>query len=99
LLMWLEYNLLQESTATICLALYTSWLSNHLWTIWVTLETGSIRPNLFPVLASSSPQFCQSAQQRWCHALELSWASSWSHIIKGHCFHLFFCNNHQTSLC
>jgi hypothetical protein len=26
LLMWLEYNLLQESTATICLALYTSWL-------------------------------------------------------------------------
>jgi hypothetical protein len=36
--MWLEYNLLQE-TATICLALlYILIESNHLWTIWVTLE-------------------------------------------------------------
>jgi hypothetical protein len=43
-----EYNLLQESTATICLALlYILIESNHLWTIWVTLENSPYDPTSF----------------------------------------------------
>jgi hypothetical protein len=52
--MWLEYNLLQESTATICLALlYILIESNHLWTIWVTLENRIHTTQHLSVLASS----------------------------------------------
>jgi hypothetical protein len=36
--MWLEYNLLQENGYHLPRPLYILIESNHLWTIWVTLE-------------------------------------------------------------
>jgi hypothetical protein len=81
LLMWLEYNLLQESTATMPRPLYILIESNHLWTIWVTLEN---RPDptssgFSIIFATILQKRCFCATERWCHAFELSWASSWSH--------------------
>jgi hypothetical protein len=55
--MWLEYNLLQ---ATIASPFNTSWLKVIICGQFGYTRTGSIRPNIFPVLASSSHNFAKA---------------------------------------